>query len=51
MDRRARRGRGCSACTTEAGAELLRAQVPDVEHWNRLRQRYLGLPPDPLDST
>ena len=34
----------------EAGAELLQARVPDVEQWNRLRQRYLGLPPDPLDS-
>lgn len=33
------------------GAQLLRAQVPDVEHWNHLRQRYLGLPPDPLDRS
>ena len=32
-----------------AGQQVLEAQVPDVEHWNRLRQRYLGLPPDPLD--
>ena len=33
----------------DAGAQLLQAQVADVEHWNRLRERYLGLPPDPLD--
>lgn len=32
----------------EAGAELLQAEGPDRELWNRLRQRYLGLAPDPL---
>jgi hypothetical protein len=33
----------------EAGAELLPAEVPDRELWNRLPQRYLGLAPDRLD--
>ena len=33
------------------GAQLLQAEVRDVEHWDRLRQRYLGLPPDPLDRS
>jgi hypothetical protein len=35
----------------EAGAELLQAEVPDRELWNRLPERYLGLAPDPLDHS